>query len=118
MTFNLKINSNTIQEQTSTNIDQEKKEENNGEKEKDEKKRIENEERQILNYYEENDEIESEELNEIAQVVVNRISQKLTGMDLNNDKPLDVKEQIDRLISQATSDENLAQSYLGWCPFW
>jgi FKBP12-rapamycin complex-associated protein len=96
----------------------EKSEENNVEKEKEEKKRIENEERQILNYYEENDEIESEELNKIAQILINRITQKLTGMDFNNDKPLDIKEQINILINQATSNENLAQSYLGWYPFW
>ncbi len=30
---------------------------------------------------------------------------------------LDVKEQVSRLIKQATSHENLCQSYLGWCPF-
>ena len=78
------------------------------------------EERQLLNNYEENDEneIESEELNKIAQIVLNRINQKLTGTDFNNSIPLSVEEQIDRLIIQATSNENLAQSYLGWCPFW
>ena len=87
-------------------------------KKKKKKKRLENEERQILNHYEEKDEIESEELNKIAQIILNRITQKLTGMDFNNDKSLEIKEQIDILINQATSDENLAQSYLGWCPFW
>ena len=87
-------------------------------KKRKKKKRIENEERQLLNYYEEKDEIEFEELNKIAQVVLNRINEKLTGTDFNNDIPLEVKEQIDRLINQATLNENLAQSYLGWCPFW
>ena len=99
--------------------EKEEKIEDDIEKERDEKKQIENEERQLLNYYEENnDEIEFEELNKIAQLVLNRINQKLTGLDFNNDSPLTVKEQIDRLINQATSDENLSQSYLGWCPFW
>ena len=99
--------------------EKEEKSEDNIEKEKDEKKQMENEERQLLNYYEENnDEIEFEELNKIAQLVLNRINQKLTGFDFNNDSQLTVKEQIDRLINQATSDENLSQSYLGWCPFW
>jgi len=50
--------------------------------------------------------------------LINRINQKLTGLDFNNNSPLTVKEQIDKLINQATSDENLSQSYLGWCPFW
>ena len=122
MTFNFKKNSNVITEINNPIIKEEEKnekiEENNVEKEKVEKKRIENEERQILNDYEENDEIEFEELNKIAQIILNRITQKLTGMDFNNDNPLEVKEQIDRLINQATSNENLAQSYLGWCPFW
>ena len=99
--------------------EKEEKIEDDIEKERDEKKQIENEERQLLNYYEENnDEIEFEELNKIAQLVLNRINQKLTGLDFNNDIPLTVQEQIDRLINQATSDENLSQSYLGWCPFW
>ena len=31
---------------------------------------------------------------------------------------LDVPAQVQRLISQATSMENLCQSYMGWCPFW
>ena len=28
------------------------------------------------------------------------------------------EEQVERLIQQATSTENLAQSYQGWCPYW
>ena len=26
--------------------------------------------------------------------------------------------QVDRLIEQATSHENLCQMYEGWCPYW
>ncbi len=29
-----------------------------------------------------------------------------------------VPAQVQRLIEQATSHENLCQSYIGWCPFW
>ena len=29
-----------------------------------------------------------------------------------------VAVQVQRLIQQATSHENLCQSYIGWCPFW
>jgi FKBP12-rapamycin complex-associated protein len=31
---------------------------------------------------------------------------------------LEVAEQVQRLIQQATSHENLATGYVGWCPFW
>lgn len=29
-----------------------------------------------------------------------------------------VQSQVQRLIMQAESYENLCQSYIGWCPFW
>jgi hypothetical protein len=35
-----------------------------------------------------------------------------------NTAALDVKEQVDRLIRQASANENLCLSFLGWCPFW
>ena len=75
-------------------------------------------ERKLLYYYEENDEIEFEDLNKAAQNVLNRILEKLSGTDFNNSKPLEVEEQIDRLIKQAVNDEILCQLYLGWSPFW
>ena len=90
----------------------------NEELEKNEKKKMESDERQIFNQYEENDEIDLEELNKIAQIVLDRIHDKLSGTDFNPEIVYDIKSQIDKLIHQATSNENLAQSYLGWCPFW
>ena len=90
----------------------------NDEKEKNEKKMMENDERHIFNLYEENDEIESEELNNIAKIVLERIEHKLSGTDFSPDIIFDVKKQVQRLINEAVSYENLAQSYLGWCPFW
>ena len=93
----------------------------NEEKEKDEKKKIENDERQMFILYEENDEIDdidSEKLNNIAQIVLDRIHDKLSGTDFNQNIIYDVKSQVNELIKSATSYENLAQSYLGWCPFW
>ena len=86
--------------------------------EKEEKFMIANEERKLLYYFEENDEIEEEDLNKAAQNVLNRINEKLTGTDFNNKIPLEVPEQITRLINEAISDENLCQLYLGWNPFW
>ena len=79
---------------------------------------ISKEERKLLYYYEENDEIEFEDLNKAAQNVLKRINEKLNGTDFNNEIPLEVKEQIQKLINQAVNDENLCQSYLGWSPFW
>ena len=95
-----------------------KRNEEEEEKEKQEKKKMEDDERLIFNLFEENDEIESEELNKIAQMVLDRIKDKLSGTDIHPDFIYDPQTQVDKLIYQATSFENLAQSYLGWCPFW
>lgn len=64
------------------------------------------------------DEIESDELNKIAKMVLERINDKLQGTDFNKNVQLGIKNQVEKLIKQATSHENLSQSYLGWCPFW
>lgn len=63
------------------------------------------------------------ELNERALVVIGRVHNKLTGRDFDdastlNQPPLNVKEQVNKLILQATSHENLCQCFQGWCPFW
>eukprot|EP01087_Luapelamoeba_hula_P010436 TRINITY_DN2769_c0_g1_i1.p1 TRINITY_DN2769_c0_g1~~TRINITY_DN2769_c0_g1_i1.p1 ORF type:complete len:426 (-),score=46.64 TRINITY_DN2769_c0_g1_i1:86-1363(-) len=58
-------------------------------------------------------------LNERALRVIERVSAKLRGKDFSpKETPLTVPEQVQRLIDQATSHENLCQSYIGWCPFW
>eukprot|EP00026_Physarum_polycephalum_P000091 Phypoly_transcript_00091.p1 GENE.Phypoly_transcript_00091~~Phypoly_transcript_00091.p1 ORF type:complete len:2307 (+),score=451.47 Phypoly_transcript_00091:133-7053(+) len=57
-------------------------------------------------------------MNEQALAVMDRIAKKLTGRDFNKDEVLDVPAQVQRLIDQATSNENLCQCYIGWCPFW
>lgn len=86
----------------------------------------------------------NEVLNERAVVVMARMSNKLTGRDFSTcasiptnsnqhsvdqstmisgdrsevDHGLSVKLQVQKLICQATSHENLCQNYVGWCPFW
>ncbi|KAG6466858.1 hypothetical protein ZIOFF_075342 [Zingiber officinale] len=88
----------------------------------------------------------NEVLNERAVVVMAKMSNKLTGRDFSSgslvsgagnstqhapdsgnlvsrdarevDHGLSVKYQVDKLIRQATSHENLCQNYVGWCPFW
>jgi len=34
------------------------------------------------------------------------------------ENPESAEAQVQHLILQATSHENLCQSYIGWCPFW
>ncbi|KAK9341996.1 FAT domain-containing protein [Lipomyces starkeyi] len=53
-----------------------------------------------------------------ATVVLKRISDKLTGHDFKQPKELDVPHQVDKLIQQATSVENLCQHYIEWCSFY
>ena len=87
-------------------------------------------------------------LNERAVAVLKRIQSKLTGRDFCPDDPigalmglgvgtrsaeavsglvdigldevgeLDVPAQVQRLILAATSHENLAQAWAGWCGWW
>ncbi len=59
-----------------------------------------------------------EQLNSKALEITQRIEDKLTGGDFEIDNELDVSNQVNRLILQATASENLCQCYLGWCPFW
>ncbi|EGV64899.1 FAT-domain-containing protein [Yamadazyma tenuis ATCC 10573] len=53
-----------------------------------------------------------------AALVLKRITDKLTGNDIKRLKGLDVPTQVDKLIQQATSVENLCQHFIGWCSFW
>ncbi|KAL9656580.1 hypothetical protein ABK040_012162 [Willaertia magna] len=67
-----------------------------------------------------------EVLNEKALSVSRRIESKLIGRDFVDEeenevdgiRTLDCSEQVELLIEQATSKENLCQLYFGWCPFW
>ena len=83
-----------------------------------EKKRLGSEERKLYLEFERGEEVEFDDLNKIAKIVLERIIDKLQGTDFNKSMRLDIKQQVERLIRQATSHENLSQSYLGWCPFW
>jgi hypothetical protein len=82
-----------------------------------------------------------QELTDKAVIVIKRVMDKLTGLDFPNEnsstiptqtpnatpnthenqqqqQALQVAEQVDRLIREAISNENLSQSFFGWCPFW
>jgi phosphatidylinositol kinase/protein kinase (PI-3 family) len=62
-----------------------------------------------------------EALNEKALKIIRRVQDKLSGTDFPDcvdGEPLIVPDQVQRLIVQATSSENLSQLYIGWCSFW
>merc|ERR1719219_224998 len=59
-----------------------------------------------------------EALNKKALDIVQRVRDKLTGKDFDPNEFLEVADQVDLLIRQATNNENLCQCYIGWCPFW
>jgi len=52
-----------------------------------------------------------------ALQVLSRVKEKLTGRDFGGNE-LNVFQQVDRLIKEATNLENLCQHYIGWCSFW
>ena len=52
--------------------------------------------------------------NERALGVLKRVQDKLSGRDFNPDDVLSVQAQVDKLIVQATSIENLCQCFSGW----
>lgn len=53
-----------------------------------------------------------------ALQVLSRVKEKLTGRDFKKETELNVTEQVERLLSEATNLENLCQHYIGWCSFW
>jgi FKBP12-rapamycin complex-associated protein len=58
-------------------------------------------------------------LSERALKVIKRVQDKLTGMEWKNVmEQAGVEDQVDRLIIQATSNENLCTCFIGWCAFW
>jgi FKBP12-rapamycin complex-associated protein len=64
---------------------------------------------------EDSDDLEdSEVLNDKALTVIARVESKLLGKDFDNFSSLDVTNQVERLIDQATSYINLCQCYIGW----
>jgi len=63
-----------------------------------------------------------EELNEKAVKVIQRVQDKLSGTDFPGPdgfvETVSVEEQVELLIAQASSSENLCQLFIGWCAFW
>ncbi|KAL1494336.1 hypothetical protein ABEB36_009951 [Hypothenemus hampei] len=65
-----------------------------------------------------NENSQTETVSKKAVTIINRVKDKLTGKDFHNEERLTIQKQVDLLIQQATSNENLCQCYIGWCPFW
>lgn len=79
--------------------------------------------RELLSLLEgENGAAAEEALNEKALKVICRVQDKLTGTDFSDraesGEALAVEDQVQRLIVQATTVENLCQLFIGWCAFW
>lgn len=64
------------------------------------------------------DPVEKEILNTKALQVLSRVKEKLTGRDFKKETELNVEDQVEKLLSEATNLENLCQHYIGWCSFW
>eukprot|EP00658_Telonema_sp_P-2_P072468 TRINITY_DN615_c0_g1_i2.p1 TRINITY_DN615_c0_g1~~TRINITY_DN615_c0_g1_i2.p1 ORF type:complete len:948 (-),score=153.17 TRINITY_DN615_c0_g1_i2:478-3321(-) len=62
---------------------------------------------------------EEEARSSAQQEAIDRVRSKLTGKDFEPYKEsLDVPQQVDRLIEEATSHANLSKLFKGWCAFW
>lgn len=55
--------------------------------------------------------------NEEAMRHLQSIEKKLTGRVQTANLPLSVAGQVQQLIAQATSPDNLSQMYVGWAPY-
>lgn len=53
-----------------------------------------------------------------ALQVLARVKEKLTGRDFRQHEELNVSDQVDKLLAQATNVENICQHWIGWCSFW
>jgi len=53
-----------------------------------------------------------------ALQVLSRVKEKLTGCDFKPREELNVPDQVNKLIEQATNLENLCQHWYGWCSYW
>lgn len=57
---------------------------------------------------------QTEVKNDKALQVIDRVRRKLAGKDFKPDQVLDVKEQVEKLVDEATKTENLCVAFIGW----
>ncbi|KAL0469619.1 phosphatidylinositol 3-kinase [Neurospora intermedia] len=72
----------------------------------------------MVNGHGNNQQEQQEVQNARALEVLDRVQQKLTGRDFKPHEELNVTDQVNKLIIEATKLENLCQHYIGWCSFW
>lgn len=59
-----------------------------------------------------------EDVKELNKKRLERVYDKLSGMDILGDRPVSVMEQVDNLNDEAMDPENLVPVYKGWQPYW
>lgn len=52
-----------------------------------------------------------------AMGVMHRVQAKLAGTEFGR-RTMSIDEQLERVIAQARDNSNLAQMWMGFCPFW
>nr|XP_011458374.1 PREDICTED: serine/threonine-protein kinase SMG1-like [Fragaria vesca subsp. vesca] len=55
--------------------------------------------------------------NPYAMSVLRRVEMKLDGRDISDNREIGISEQVDYLLKQATSVDNLCNMYEGWTPW-
>lgn len=55
--------------------------------------------------------------NSYALSILRRVEMKLDGRDVADNRAISVAEQVDYLLKQATSVDNLCNMYEGWTPW-
>ncbi|KAK9942266.1 hypothetical protein M0R45_007941 [Rubus argutus] len=55
--------------------------------------------------------------NPYAMSVLRRVEMKLDGRDISDNREISISEQVDYLLKQATSVDNLCNMYEGWTPW-
>ncbi|XP_027910249.1 serine/threonine-protein kinase SMG1-like [Vigna unguiculata] len=55
--------------------------------------------------------------NAYALSVLRRVEMKIDGRDISESREIDIAEQVDYLLKQATSVDNLCNMYEGWTPW-
>lgn len=59
-----------------------------------------------------------QEKDDSATKILDRIQDKLKGRDFSKDDELNVSDQVDKLIGEATDYNNLCHMFQGWYPWW
>lgn len=55
--------------------------------------------------------------NAYALSVLRRVEMKIDGRDISERREISIAEQVDYLLKQATSADNLCNMYEGWTPW-